>query len=90
MEDYKEVIKELLLRNFTPTGINPVFFNTTVILKMVQGIIPKKPISEHDVYEVLKELGFKQQLKTFYKKDKDGKDTTEIDYQVYLWVFYKK
>lgn len=90
MEDYKEVIKELLLRNFTPTGTNPVFFNTTAILKMVRGIIPKEPTSEHDIYEVLKELEFKKQLKTFYKKDKNGKETEEVDFQVYLWVFYKK
>ncbi|CAA0156273.1 hypothetical protein [Tenacibaculum maritimum] len=92
MEDYKEIIKKLLSGNFTPTATRrqPKFLSTTAVLKMVQGVIPRTPIDEHDIFEVLTEMRFKKNLKTFYIKDKEGKDTKEIDFQVYLWAFFDK
>lgn len=92
MEDYKETIKELLLRDFTPetNGEKPVFFSTTAILKMVQGVIPRSPVSEHDVFDVLSDLGFKKHLHTEYKLNEKLKPTKDIDYQVYLWVFFNR
>ncbi|CAA0172244.1 conserved hypothetical protein [Tenacibaculum maritimum] len=92
MEDYKEIIKKLLSGNFTPTTTRrqPKFLSTTAVLRMVQGVIPRTPIDEHDIFEVLTEMRFKKNLKTFYIKDKEGKDTKEIDFQVYLWAFFDK
>ncbi|MFK8288453.1 hypothetical protein ACI76W_04275 [Capnocytophaga canimorsus] len=65
MEDYKEIIKEMLLRDFstrpidTKKALKEVQLMTTIeVLQMVQGIIPSKPIDEHDIFDVLKETGF--------------------------------
>lgn len=92
MENYKEIIKKLLSENFTPTttGVQPKFLSTTAVLKMVQGVIPRTPIDEHDIFEVLTEMGFKKNLKSFYVKDEEGRNTNEIDFQVYLWAFFDK
>ncbi len=91
MEDYKEEIKILLSRYFKPTttvkGIQ--YCSTAYVLKMLQGVIPSTPIDEHDVFEVLKELEFEQELHHFYKIDEEsGVKTSEISSSSFLWKMY--
>lgn len=64
MEDYKELIKELLLRYYsTEAQLGETHYKSTYeILTMLQGVIPNEPISEHDVFAVMKELGFQIEL----------------------------
>ncbi|GIZ15312.1 hypothetical protein [Capnocytophaga catalasegens] len=81
MEDYKEIIKQMLLRYFTPIQEqgDEMQISTTDILEMVQGIIPSKPIDEHDVFEVMQQLGFKYEL-TIVDNEK----------MLYLWTMYRR
>ncbi len=92
MEDYKEVIKEMLLRDFDTAGNNSKvqYYSTSYILKMVRGVIPSEPIDEHCIFEVMQELNFKRTLHHFYKKDDDGNNTEEIEFSAYLWQMYFK
>ncbi|AYW36532.1 hypothetical protein [Capnocytophaga canimorsus] len=83
MEDYKEIIKEMLLRDFstrpidTKKALKEVQLMTTIeVLQMVQGIIPSKPIDEHDIFEVLKETGFNYGI-----NEENG---------IYVWFLFKK
>lgn len=81
MEDYKELIKELLLRFYAneDTGGGVFHKSTQEILEMCRGVIPHEPISEHDVFEVLKELNFAIELtKNDYEED------------ILLWVLWEK
>lgn len=70
MEDYKELMKELFLRYYAPEGEDYAlkYMSTTYVHNMFRGIIPSQPISEHDVFELLKELGFKTELETLYEE----------------------
>lgn len=64
MEDYKEIIKDLLLGYYSTEAQlgETVYKSTYEILTMLQGVIPDNPISEHDVFAVMKELGFQIKL----------------------------
>ena len=64
MEDYKEKIKELFLRYYRNIGEEQekTYLSTKRILEMVGGVIPSKPISEHDIYECMTDMGFYQEL----------------------------
>lgn len=64
MEDYIEIIKELILRYYSIEAQlgETVYKSTYEILTMLQGVIPDNPISEHDVFAVMKELGFQIKL----------------------------
>ncbi len=91
MEDYKEVIKELLLLYFKPTGNadRVQFCSTIYVLKMLRGVIPTTPIDEHDVFEVLEELKFNKELHHFYEIDKKtGKETDKISHSSFMWRMY--
>ncbi|MFJ1328170.1 hypothetical protein [Capnocytophaga canimorsus] len=83
MENYKEIIKEMLLRDFstrpidTKKALKEVQLMTTIeVLQMVQGIIPSKPIDEHDIFDVLKETGFNYGI-----NEENG---------IYVWFLFKK
>lgn len=89
MEDYKEIIKGMLLRDFSPNIPLPVGFplqrgikgdvikmTTAQVLQMVQGIIPSKPIDEHDIFDVLKETGFNYGINE--------------ENSIYVWFLFKK
>ncbi|MFK8302695.1 hypothetical protein ACI75Y_07260 [Capnocytophaga stomatis] len=83
MEDYKEIIKEMLLRDFstrpidTKKAFKEVQLMTTIeVLQMVQGIIPSKPIDEHDIFDVLKETGFNYGINE--------------ENSIYVWFLFKK
>ena len=82
MNDYKEILKTLLLRYYSPHPIGMVekqYKTTSQVLYMAQGIIPTEPIDQHDVYDVLQELGFTIELVTM-----------PDDTLVYCWCLYKK
>ena len=82
MNDYKEILKTLLLRYYSPQFAGTVakaYHTTSQVLAMVQGVIPTEPIDQHDVYEVLQELGFTIELVQ-----------TPDDRLVYCWCMYKK
>ena len=82
MNDYKEILKTLLLRYYSPHPIGAVekqYKTTLQVLYMAQGIIPSEPIDQHDVYDVLQELGFTIELV-------EMPDNT----LVYCWCMYKK
>lgn len=83
MEDYKEIIKAMLLRDFSPRPIETKksfkdtrLMTTIEVLQMVQGIIPSKPIDEHDIFDVLKEIGFSYGI-----NQENG---------IYVWILWKK
>lgn len=79
MEDYKEIIKQMLLRDFSvaPSG-NLLQLSTAQILEMVRGVIPSKPIDEHAIFEAMREMGFQYEL-----------SFSEENF-IYLWNLYKK
>lgn len=79
MEDYKEIIKQMLLRDFSPEGSGKeTYLSTIQILEMVRGVIPSKPIDEHAIFEAMQEAGFCYEL------------SFEEETPVYLWILYKK
>lgn len=85
MNDYKEIIKELLKIHFsthyTPqTEVLPEYKNTEQILKMFQGIIPHEPTDQHDIFEAMTELGFEKKL-CKYKVD-------DVSEYVFLWELH--
>ncbi len=94
MDDYKEIITQLLLKDFSPILLpnseSVLKFTTAKILSMFGGIIPTGAVDEHEMFTILKENHFTKTLKTIYHKDKDGNDTKEVSGYVYLWNLYKK
>jgi len=102
MEDYKEKIKELFLRYYRNIGEEEekTYLSTKRILEMVGGVIPSKPISEHDIYECMTDMGFYQELEITYgqvcifegNKEKGipaEYDRVEVD-RVFKWVVFEK
>lgn len=100
MEDYKEIMKTLLWRYYSPIAAgNKVLKSTPDLLVMFRGIIPMQPITEHDVYEVMKELGFEIEQKIIKEKvcifegDEDEGLPAEYDEvevgRVFLWALYE-
>ena len=69
MDDYKEILKDLLLQYYdmTPEG-KLIQMQTSEVLSWAKGIIPSKPIDEHDTFKVLTELGFKPSQKIINEK----------------------
>lgn len=77
--DYLDEIKAFLNSNYDP--INSVleedeyteFKTLKQITKDIKGILPSDWVYESDVYEALKDLGFKNLMKTFPKvTDEEG------------------
>ena len=66
MEDYKEEIRGLIGRYYTPYATTEswesTYKSTLELLAMVVGVIPTTPINEHDIYEVMKEMGYAIEL----------------------------
>lgn len=60
MENYKEEIKTLFLQYYSPMRdeYQLEYMSTQQVLQMLQEVIPPQPIDEHDIYDVLKEMGF--------------------------------
>ncbi len=94
MEDYNEIIKELLFSQFSAVpiaGTEPILMGTHRILLMVCGVIPSTPIDEHDIFNIMTELGYQKTLKTIYSVDEKSneKEKKEVSGYVFLWVLYK-
>lgn len=85
MEDYKKIIKELLLRYYTSMGdnANVVYLSTFEILVMSKGVVPTQPISEHDIFEIMKELGFGIEKTSILDEE------TEVERELFLWKLYE-
>jgi len=102
MVDYKEEMIAVFCRYYAPTGeeYNKKHMTTTEIDFLFRGIIPNLPNSEHDVYELMKELGFFQEKVIIYEEKiiveenlKKGIQQ-EVDLipvgQVFKWVVFEK
>ena len=102
MEDYKEEIRNLLQKFYWNVGKEHKLIQRTTaeILQEVRGVIPNQPISEHDIYELMKELLFEQDQKIFYEKVciveeykakgiKAEYDNVEIG-RIFVWNLYQK
>lgn len=81
MNDYKEILKTLLLQHYSAQEeehSEQVYKSTLQVLKMALGVLPTEPIDQHDVYEALTELGFPIDL------------VPEGEEEIYLWKMYRK
>ena len=102
MEDYKEEIRNLLLKYYQNAGKEHKLLQRTTseVLNEVRGLIPKEPIDEHDIYELLKEMYFEQSQKIFYEKvctfEGDEKKGIPPEYEqveigrIFVWNIYQK
>ena len=81
MEDYKEEIRGLIGRYYTPYATTEswesTYKSTIELLAMVVGVIPTTPINEHDIYEVMKEMGYAIEL------------VAQEAGEAFLWRMYK-
>lgn len=102
MKDYKETMMILFQRNYSTTGEEWQMkkVSTMYVHAMFMQLIPSEPITEHDVFEVLDELGYQIVLETLYDKvcifegnEKEGREP-EYDMveagKVYKWVIFEK
>lgn len=102
MFDYKEEMIKIFERYYAPMGEmeDKKNMSTTEIDFLFRGIIPNMPTSEHDVYELMKELGFEQEKVIIYEKviivEANPKEDIqeEVDMvpvgQVFMWIVYEK
>lgn len=102
MEDYKLEMQILFLRYYKTADENlaPLKKTTEEIWQQLKGVIPKHPIDEHDIYEMLKFLGFQQDLEIIYEQvciveaDKAKGIVAEYDKReagrVFVWLLYEK
>lgn len=100
MEDYKQLMKELLLQYYdaTPEG-EAMQMQTTEVLRWFRGIIPQHPITEHDIFDVLKECGFVISQKILTEKvciyEGDGTNDYPAEYdhvetgRILVWNLYE-
>lgn len=102
MVDYKEEMIRIFERYYAPSGEmeDKKNMSTTEIDFLFRGIIPNIPTSEHDVYDLMKELGFEQEKVIIYEKviivEANPKEDIqeEVDMvpvgQVFKWIVYEK
>jgi len=102
MLDYKEKMIALFQRFFCPDGDieNKKHMTTIEVLEMFLGVIPSEPVSEHDVYEILEELGYTQDRVIIYEEKETASanenlgikrqiDLVEVGV-VFKWVVFEK
>lgn len=70
MIDYKEEMISIFTRYYAPMGEmeDKKNMTTTEIDFLFRGIIPNLPTSQHDIYELMKELGFEQEKVIIYER----------------------
>ncbi|MBP7357342.1 MAG: hypothetical protein KA871_04440 [Cloacibacterium sp.] len=102
MEDYKEEIRNLLLKYYHNAGEEHKLLQRTTseVLNEVRGLIPKHPIDEHDIYDLLKEMLFEQAQKIIYENvctfEGDEKQGIPPEYEkveigrIFVWNVYQK
>lgn len=102
MEDYKEEIRNLIQKYYWNAGKEhrEIKRTTSDILQEVRGVIPKHPIDEHDIYEIMKELLFEQEQEILYEEvctfEGDEKKGIQPEYEkreigrIFVWILYQK
>lgn len=102
MLDYKEKMIALFQRYYMPEGeeYQKKNMSTMQVFVMFSGVLPSEPISEHDVYEMLEELGYYQERVILYEEkiivpeDKKEGIKEEIDLVpagvIFKWVVFEK
>lgn len=102
MEDYKQEMRDIFGRYYSTEGAEhrQMKRTTTDILHELRGVIPAHPIDEHDVYEMLKALGFEQDKEIIYQQitvvEEDKKKGIEAEYdnveigRRFVWLVYEK
>lgn len=102
MEDYKEEMRSIFSKYYQTEGPEHRLLKRTTgeILNEMRGIIPKHPIDEHDVYEMLKSLEFPQDLEIVYQKvcirEEDKAKGIQAEYdnvevgRHFVWLVYEK
>lgn len=70
MEDYKEEIRKLLQKFYYNSGQenNKILRSTAQILDEVRGVIPNQPITQHDIFELMKDMYFEQEQEIIYEQ----------------------
>lgn len=104
MQDYKDIMKTILAKYYEPTSIFgevlPVYEATTKQMwNWFRGVIPEHPIDEHDVFDILTELGFQQKQKILMERvcivQADKKKGIKAEYddvevgRVLIWHLYE-
>lgn len=101
MEDYKEQMIELFSRYYSPIGeeYQKKYYSTFAVYMMFKTLIPSVGnFDEHSAYEILKELGYQQELNFLTKEvilveesdEMDEEKDTEIVSKVFCWVVFEK
>jgi hypothetical protein len=102
MIDYKEKMIALFQRYYLPEGeeYQKKLMSTMEIFVMFSGVLPNQPITEHDVYEMLEEVGYHQEREILYnevvvvEEDKKRGIKEEIDLVeagvIFKWVIFEK
>jgi len=99
MNDYKEEMKELFSRYYSPAGegYQRKYMSTYQVYAMFKGIVPSTPFSENDTYEILKELGYQQELYILKTEEVLVEENDEVDEEkdikevgrVFRWVVFE-
>ncbi|UKB81269.1 hypothetical protein [Chryseobacterium sp. MEBOG07] len=102
MLDYKEIMRELFQRNYSSTGEEWQMkkMSTMYIQSLFSVLIPSETITEHDVFEMLQELGYHPVLETLYEpicifegNEDEGRepeyDQKEVG-KVFKWLVFEK
>lgn len=102
MEDYKEEMRVLFCRHYSPDGKEHQELKRTTgaIWRELRGVLPQHPIDEHDVYEMLKAEGFSQDREILYEQvcinEGDPKKGIQPEYDKvevgrrFVWRMYEK
>ena len=79
MEDYRQEIINLLTEYYTTEKKeDSIYSSTAEILDEVRGVIPSESINEHDIYDIMKQLGFQVIL------------NISMGERIFLWEMYLK
>lgn len=101
MDDYVQVMKDLLQEYYStsPEG-NKIEMRTSDVFTWFKGIIPDEPISQHDVFDVLTELGYKKSQKIITKQVQTVKANKNLGIKsefeekeigrILVWILYDK
>lgn len=102
MIDYKEEMALLFSRYYTNVGdqYQKKHMTTTEIDILFRGVMPRIPVSEHDVYEFMKLEGYFQEKVIIYEEkviveaNPSKGIQEEVDLipvgEVFKWVVYEK
>jgi hypothetical protein len=101
MDDYVQIMKDLLQEYYstTPEG-SKIEMQTSDVFRWLKGIIPDQPVTEHDVFDVLTELGYKKSQKIITKRVQtvkaNKKEGIQAEYEdqevgrILVWNLYEK